>query len=301
VLLAAVVVLTLSPATISHPVLLREAVVVLVGVGLMLVINGLLVRRALTPLRRLSALMRRVDLLRPGQRISWEGSAETVELADAFNHMLDRLEAERRESSSRSLLAQEAERQRLAQELHDEIGQGMTAITLQIASIGERAPDELGDELAEARELARAASDDVRRVVRELRPEALDDLGLPAALSALSERFATHSGLQIEERIEAVDGLDPDAELVIYRVAQESLTNVARHSGAARASLTLTAVDGRVRLRIADDGRGLSDPAAVGQGIRGMRERALLVDGSLEIGQPEGLGVEVLLTIPSMG
>jgi len=302
VLVAAGVVLAISPATISHPVTVQEIGTVVVGVLLMLAINAFLFRQALRPLERLSALMRRVDPLRPGQRISRDGGPETVELADAFNRMIDRLESERRESAWRALVAQESERRRLAQELHDQVGQSMTALTLQLATIADRAPGELGEELAEARELARSTAEEVRAVVRELRPEALDDLGLPTALTALTERLATHTGLHVEKSLRRVHGLTPEAELVIYRVAQESLTNVIRHSGADRAELRLEQSNGAATLLVSDRGRGIApEQAEPGQGIRGMRERALLIDAELEISSPIEGGTLVRLAVPVDG
>src|SRR5438309_814839 len=118
----------------------------------------------------------------------------------------------------------------------------------------------------------------------ELRPEALDDLGLASALAVLCERFSEHSGLAVSERItEPLPALPPEAELVIYRVAQEALTNIARHSGSKRAELTLAANHGRVWLTVRDWGRGLDAHYVPGSGIRGMRERAALLGSTVEI------------------
>lgn len=299
VLAAAAVFLMLSPATIGHPVSLDEALALVAGLVAMLVLNLVLIRHAVAPLEQLTRLMARVDPLRPGTRVSRpRGSAETVELASVFNAMAARLEAERRESSRRSLLAQEHERLRLARELHDEIGQTVTSVMLELDRIAQRVEGEPRAELAELREQARALSDSLREVVRGLRPEALDDLGLHAALVALSRRFSEQSGISVLRSFEApADALDPEVEMAIYRIAQECLANVARHSGASEVRIELTERDGALVLRVADDGRGIGD-AEPGYGIQGMRERALLIGGELRFVSPAGGGLAVELEVP---
>ena len=290
--------LALSPATVSFPIALTEALVLVTGLSAILLLNLVLVRRSLQPLERLTSLMRRVDLLRPGERLDLSGPAEARELGAVFNEMLDRLERERREAGHEALRAQENERKRVAQELHDEVGQAMTALMLQLARLAKHAPEELQGELREAQDAVRATLEDVRGIARQLRPEALDDLGLPSALTALANAFTDRAGLSVERRIDPnLPPLDPDVELVVFRVAQESLTNVARHAGASRVELRLESVDGGVRLRVRDYGRGLNG-ARRGSGVRGMRERALLVGGALSIASRPGAGVEVRLDVP---
>ena len=143
----------------------------------------------------------------------------------------------------------------------------------------------------------------MRRIARELRPEALDDLGLHNALITLCSRVAAQGGVRVERRIESgLPPLDPDVELVVYRVAQESLTNVVRHAQATRAIVSLEPADGWVVLRVSDDGRGLPEPLPKGTaGLGGMRERALLVGGRLAIASEPGEGTEVELRVPSAG
>jgi two-component system sensor histidine kinase UhpB len=291
--------LIISPATISSPPVLVEVVVVAIGLALMVVLNLVLLRRSVGPLEELAQVMREVDPLRPGERVGvGPASAEVEQLSDVFNGMLERLEAERRDSGRRMLAAQEAERRRLARELHDQVGQTLTALMLEVGHVAERAP-EVREDLREAQEAARALSDDVREIVRQLRPEALDDLGLTSALTVLSEQFSERSGVDVRRRFAAeLPPLDSEAELVLYRVAQESLTNVARHAEASHVELSLATLDGGVRLEIADDGCGLND-AAPGNGIRGMRERALLVGGLLAIESLPPGGVSVRLDVPS--
>ena len=294
-------VLAFSPATLESPLALWEGAVGLAGLAVMLVVNLLLLRRVFAPLSRLTALMRRADPLRPGPRIPVYGEdAEVVELTQAFNEMLGRLERERRESAGRVLSAQEAERRRLARELHDEIGQRLTAVLLQLEHSSRRLPDGVARELSETRETARASLEELRRIVARLRPVALEDLGLVSAITELGDRLTAHSAVRVVRKLDPeLPELSPDVELVIYRVAQEGLTNAARHARATTVELYLERSGRGVRLRVADDGRGL-DGAREGGGIRGMRERALLIGARLEIGQSEQGGVEVRLNVPSL-
>jgi two-component system sensor histidine kinase UhpB len=290
-------VLALSPATVSFPVEVTEAIVLVVGLTVLLVVNLVLIRIALAPLDRLATLMRRVDLLNPGRRLAVSGPTEVQELGRVFNEMLGRLERERRESGRRALAAQEAERKRVARELHDEIGQSLTGVLLLVNDVAARVPPELRETAHHAQEAARSSLDDVRRVARQLRPDALDHLGLASALAALTSRFAAQTGVQVERRIDPLPELGAEAELVLYRVAQESLTNVARHAGASTAELRVVRAGERVELRVRDDGRGL-DGASPGSGIQGMRERAVSVGGDLVVGESETGGVEVRLRVP---
>ena len=161
----------------------------------MLAANLLLLRRTLAPVDRLVERMRTVDLLRPGQRLAEEGGVEVVEVVRAFNQMLDRLETERRESSRRVLAAQEAERLRIARGLHDEVGQVLTGVLLQLDSLADADPDSRRRRTDEARDAIRHALEEVRRIAHELRPELLEHLGLVAALTELARTFADQSGL----------------------------------------------------------------------------------------------------------
>lgn len=297
ILIVATMALALSPATVSFPIALAEGAVLGVGLLAILAVNLLLLRRLFAPLERLTRLMRDVDLLFPGQRLEVTGPQEVRELGGVFNEMLGRLERERHESGWDALKRQEEERKRVAQELHDEVGQALTAVMLQIGRLVKRSPEELSEELREALETTRTSLDDVRRIAKQLRPEALDDLGLVPALSALVTTFADRTGLRIHDQLEDVPTLGSDAELVIFRVAQESLTNAARHAQTSRVDLTLDRNGREIVLCVRDYGRGMQG-AAAGSGIRGMRERALLIDADLSIGPWNGGGTEVRLAVP---
>ncbi len=290
--------LAVSPATVSFPIVVTEALVLAAGLVAILLVNLFLLRRSLAPLQRLMGLMRRVDPLRPGERLDVEGPAEVRVLGSVFNEMLDRLEQERRDSSRETLARVEGERKRMARELHDELGQALTGVMLTIARAADRAPVALRAELLDAREATRSTLDDVRELARRLRPEALDDLGLVPALVALTASFAELSGLRVERTFDhSLPKLAPETELAVFRVAQESLTNAARHGQASMLEIELRTVDGGVRLRVRDDGVGLGS-ARYGSGIRGMQERALHVEGRLEMFSPPAGGVEVRLTVP---
>jgi two-component system, NarL family, sensor histidine kinase UhpB len=291
VLVLATLVLVLSPVTVSFPIALAELIALSGGLAAMLVLNLALLRRAFRPLGRLTSVMRAIDPLRPGERARVDAAdPEVAELTGAFNDMLSRLELERRESARRAHAAQEAERRRIARELHDEIGQALTAVVLQL----DRAEDRSG--IVQARETVRASLEDVRGIARRLRPEALDDLGLPSALAALTNDVKRRTGLEVERRIASgLPPLDPEEELVIYRVAQEALTNVVRHAAVPRARLALEDRDGRVQLEVSDAGAGFG--GADGTGHLGMRERALLIGAELEIRSSVGQGTTVRLRL----
>jgi two-component system sensor histidine kinase UhpB len=291
--------LAFTPATVSFPLALTEAIVLLVGLLAMLLANAFLLRLSFSPLAGLVSLMERIDLLRPGQRLPTSGPREVAEVVDSFNEMLERLETERRVSSGRVLRAQEEERRRVAQDLHDEIGQRLTAVVLELKRAAEHAPRELQPILLDAQETARSSVDEVRRIVRQLRPEALDELGLVSALAALGSAFAERTGLAFEPSFPPkLPPLARDSELAVYRVAQESLTNVARHAGATTVRLSLGLEPGAVILAVADDGAGFSGLADDGGGVRGMRERALLVGGEIALSRSAEGGVEVRLRVP---
>lgn len=299
VLAAACVITALVFAPSAKNVALRELLIFIGGLVLMLTINLLLLRHALGPLRELTGFARRIDPLEPGLRLQVAGGdSEATELADAFNDMLDRLEAERRESVGRALAAQEGERLRVAQELHDGVGQTLTGVVLQLGRVARDVDAAARPQVVEAQETARESLEEVRRIARRLRPEALDDLGLASALLVLGERVAEHTELSVDVSVQSGLSFTPEQELVLYRVAQEALTNVARHARAQRAEVRLHRNGGRARLEIEDDGAGFPPGAREGSGVLGMRERAVLVGGTLKIDCSPLGGARVTLELP---
>ncbi|HET9592881.1 MAG TPA: sensor histidine kinase [Solirubrobacterales bacterium] len=280
-----------------------------IGVGLLaaasgLIVNQILLRRRFTPLERLIEEMEKVDLSRPGSLLpaSIDGVGETEEverLELAFLRMMRRLEAERRRAGSAALAAQEEERTRVARDLHDEVNQSLTGLLLRLEAAREAAPPELEDELAETKALANQAMGELLSLARQLRPTALDDLGLAAAIEGQIGRLGgeIETGLEIDGDFSDLGG---DAQLVVYRVAQEALSNAARHSGAKRVEVRLRRTEpGGVLLEVSDDGRGFAfDESERGLGIGGMRERALLIGAELTIESRPGRGTTVRLAVP---
>jgi two-component system sensor histidine kinase UhpB len=214
-------------------------------------------RRRFTPLERLIEEMEKVDLSRPGPLLpaSIDGFGETEEVERielAFLRMMNRLEAERRRAGSAALRAQEEERARVARDLHDEVNQSLTGVLLRLEAVREAAPPQLESELSETKALANQAMQELLSLARQLRPTALDDLGLTAATAGQVEQLGRG---EIEAEFSAEGDffdLGDDAQLVVYRVAQEALSNVARHSGAERVE---------VRLRRRGGGEGSASPA----------------------------------------
>jgi two-component system, NarL family, sensor histidine kinase UhpB len=291
--------LLFSPVEIDAPIKPIQALIIVCGLVVGVVANALLLRPVVAPLERLAQRMETVDLLRPGQRLSVDRSDEIGRVLGAFNRMLDRLERERQQSGRRVLAAQEAERIGIARDLHDEVGQLLTGALLQLNSIAESAPA-CRQELVEATEAVRRALDEVRRISSELRPEMLEHLGLVSALTELSTTFARVSGLEVKRQFDpSLPKLAPEIELAVYRIAQESLTNVARHAQASRVTLALEPGHDSVVLRVFDDGRGFKGVPQEHGGLRSMRERALLVEGALAIKDGRQGGVEVRLEVPA--
>ncbi|HEX2265549.1 MAG TPA: sensor histidine kinase [Solirubrobacterales bacterium] len=282
----------------------------LLVIGLCLVVAALVLalvreRRRFRPLEDLVEAMEKVDLSSPRLHLppSIDGVGETEEVERielAFLRMMRRLEAERRRAGSAALHAQEEERARVARDLHDEVNQSLTGLLLRLEAAREAAPPELERELAETKALANQAMTELLTLARQLRPTALDDLGLAAAIEGQVEQLKRG---EIDARL-STDGdfsdLGDDAQLVVYRVAQEALSNATRHSGADQVEVRLRRLEsGGVVLEVADDGRGFAfDESQRGLGIGGMRERALLVGAELTIESRPEHGTTVRLDVP---
>ena len=205
---------------------------------------------------------------------------------------------------------QEEERRRIARELHDGLGQTLTALTNQLARLQQKLdgqiPGELAARVADSVEMARAALNESRELSRLLRPPVLDDLGLAAALSWLARTLEQRTGLRVELALESLEErLDPDVETLVFRLVQEALTNVLRHAGVDRATVTVSLGDGLLALQVSDRGRGFDAGAALaghgtatGSGLRGMRDRLELFGGRLELTSEPGEGTLVSAVVP---
>jgi two-component system sensor histidine kinase UhpB len=294
-------VLALTPVTVGYPIALQEAIILVFGVVLVAVANALVLRISFGALASVVARMKTVDLLRPRERLPVVGGPEMRAVVAGFNQMLERLEEERRESSRRTLAALEGERRRIAQELHDEIGQRLTGMLLQLGNLAPDAPSELGERVRAIQEQTRATIDEIGLLAWQLRPGILDDLGLLRALEALVAAFEEQAQMLVRSSLPVrLPTLGPETELAIYRIVQEALTNVARHADARRIDLAVALDDGQLTVSVADDGVGLQASTTEGAGMRGMRERALAIGGTLviESGPPGGVRVALDLPLP---
>jgi two-component system, NarL family, sensor histidine kinase UhpB len=283
----------------------RQVLVLVAAILSTVLVNGLVLRRRFAPLERLIATMERADLdsgVRAPQ-IDGADSADVARLHDAFNRMFSRLEAERALKAGAVLQAQETERARVARDLHDEANQSLTGILLRLEASIAHAPPALESELRETKQLAAQAMEELLRLARELRPAALDDHGLEAALRTQATRFTEETGAQVTLDVDrGVADLGEDEQLVVYRVVQESLSNVAQHAGAANVDVRVVRdTTGEVLVRVHDDGRGLHQrvhrPSPGGHGLVGMRERARLAGGRIDVRSENGGGTTVELRL----
>jgi signal transduction histidine kinase len=214
-----------------------------------------------------------------------------------------RVRSELRDQTLKAVIrAQEEERRRIARELHDSAGQALASILLGLKVVSqERTIQEARARLADLRDVVADAAGEVRRITHELRPSVLDDVGLAPALERYSKDLAERTNLKVTLSIELNDQrLDAETETVVYRVAQEALTNVVKYANATSVGISVREHDDAYLLSVTDDGEGfdLESAAESGLGIRGMRERADLVGGSLDVRSVLGQGTTVLLEVP---
>jgi signal transduction histidine kinase len=229
-------------------------------------------------------------------------SDDDVRLAETFAGRaaiaVELSERVQRDTLRRIVAAQELERRRLARELHDETGQALTSILLGLKQL-EGSGDEAG--VQALRELVVATLQDVRRLAVELRPKVLDDYGLVPALERLTQGFAEQTGMHVDLEASTIrERLPVEVETAIYRIVQESLTNVVKHAHAQRVSVLLTRANGRIKAVIEDDGTGF-DPTETdgGIGLIGMRERIELIDGTLTVETSATSGTTVAAEVPA--
>lgn len=277
--------------------------------GVSMVVNVLLVALALRPLRTIERSAAQVwrgefDARVPPSALA---DGDMARLGSTLNLLLDSLVRERRrmhELAAQVIDAQDAERSRIARELHDSTAQTLTGVTLQLSAAAREYEGVADVERLElARELAQNALEEVRQLARSVYPRVLDDLGLPAALDWLSRQANEESGVTASLSIE-VDGVafPPTIASTLYRVAQEALRNVQRHSGASEVQLSLY-LDGEAAvLEVTDDGKGFdlgdAERRRPGMGLFAMRERIGLVGGEATIESAPGMGTMVRARVP---
>lgn len=294
-----------------RPTLAIIAVLALVGFGVSALVNAFILRVALSPLEDLEKTAERVhrgdrDARVPGSLLA---DAQLERLTVTFNRMLDGLAAYRRrlqDVADRALRAEEAERKRVALELHDETAQHLASLLIRLrVARNTRDPALREVQLDEIRgELARAL-EGIRRFARALRPPALDEVGLVAAVREHVRSLCETAGLTVDVEADPIDAvLSPQAELVLYRIVQEALSNVVRHAGARSVRVRIARGESAVVAEVTDDGRGflvgeeLHRPGR-GLGLFGMQERAAYVGGSVDIQSRPGEGTTVRVTMPA--
>jgi two-component system sensor histidine kinase UhpB len=289
------------------------------AVVLGLLVNFLLLRAAFAPLRTLLFTIRAVEKGDVAARVPLDKHEDDIgALARAFNAMLDQLARSRTEVAERVLRAQEDERRRLALELHDQTGQSLTALVLHAEAIGQRLAGDTTADAAQARQqaehlsaLAQQTLAEVQALSRQLRPAMLDDLGLPAALRWLAEDARVRLGIEVRVVTNGIERLPSDIETALFRIAQESLTNAARHGHATSSGCRVHQSNESVTMVIADNGDGFegrADSARAGSsswrrrqgglGIEGMQARLRPLGGTLTIRSRPGRGCWVRAQVP---
>lgn len=284
---------------------------VVLGVILSVIVNWLVLRaafRPLTSLGRVAEAVRRGNLSARAESTPF-GDPQVAHLAETFNGTLDELEQDRaqlRSVASQVINAQEEERKRISRELHDDTAQVLFAQLLRLTALKGSPNEEIRATAGTLEEMTVEALEGVRRLALELRPPALDDLGLQAALADLAQRFSEQLGMPIDYQARGPRGrLPPEVELILYRVAQEALTNVAKHARATHAWIDLDHGPADVTLSVRDDGRGFDsavetrrDGRGLGLGLFGMAERVALVGGSFSIWSRPDRGTEIFAFLP---
>lgn len=284
---------------------------ILAGLVVSVGVNFLLLRLAFDPLFRLQRVLEQIRAgnfhARSPQIL---GDPDILKLTETINLVLDTLEEHRQSVSGRVLGALEEERRRIARELHDEAGQALTTLVITLEMTERALPAEqaeVRERLGFARETAVRTLDEIRRIMGDLRPSVLDDLGLVPALRAYIKNKLQPLGLDVELEVTGLEERLPESlETVLFRCVQEAVTNVLKHAGATRVDIRVRRLPGRVLAEVSDNGRGF-DPEAVkakamsrsgGFGLVGMEERVSLAGGTLLVLSRPGGGSTVRVEVP---
>lgn len=286
------------------------------GLALTFTLNALVLWAALSPLDRLRAVVERVqqgDMSVRAQPSPLD-DAQLRRLAETLNTMLDevgRYQEQVRALSGRLIYAHEDERQRIARELHDDTGQVLTLLLIRLKLLeSQPGAEAIGAQLVELRGIVTSAIDQVRRLALNLRPPAIDQLGLFPSLRSLVTTFSENTGIETTLRLpRGRVTLAPERTLAVYRVVQEALTNAAKHANARQVTVTVAATASDLRVSIADDGHGFTPESLMnrasqqhaggaGVGLFGMEERARLAGGMLQVRSAPDQGATVSLCVP---
>ncbi|MHB8159484.1 MAG: sensor histidine kinase [Thermoleophilia bacterium] len=280
------------------------------GLALSILTNYLLVKIAFRPLDDVSDTMKAIRAGHRGIRVpEVTDDPQIEELSKSLNAMLNTMDMQRKKAGASVIKAQEEERKRIARELHDETSQSLTGLVIGIRMVQEIVPDYMPDvqeRLEDINDLAHATLNEVHTMAVRLRPSVLDDLGLAAALRSYAKEYTENTGIPVEMQLLGLSNrLSPELETVLYRVIQEALTNVARHSNATSCRVTLRRKEQVVQGVIEDNGQGfdsqtamLSDEKGRGLGLHGMKERIELVGGSLEFDARPARGTTIFIEAP---
>lgn len=285
------------------------ATLLIIALVVSLLVNLILVQVALRPIRELEDTARRVwggDL---GARVapSLVADRHMTRVGRTINLLLDALTSDRarmRRLASLVITAQDEERSRIARELHDSTAQSLTAIVLQLsAAARDASTPELAERLSEVKELAGSALEEVRTLSHRVHPRVLDDLGLVAAVRWLARQARDSAGVDVTvDAVGETESIPAPAASVLYRVAQEALTNAVRHAGPTAVAIVVQADADTAMLEVADDGRGFdlaeAEARRPGMGLFSMRERVSLVDGQLDVISSPGSGTRVVARVP---
>jgi len=279
-----------------------QFVVLVLAIVLTFCVNLWMLQKRFDPLER---LVERLEAIDPTELATLDlgddPATEVDRLAASFRRLLERVDDERRRSGKLVLRGQEEERRRVARDLHDEVNQALTGILLRLEALAQDVPADQRAQVAELKQLTGQAMDELLRLARQLRPAALDDHGLGPAIEAQARGFAERTGVEARVAVSGdPGGLDEETQTVIYRVAQEALSNAAQHARPGRIDIELSTGDDGVELRVRDDGDGF-DPFAIragGLGLDGMAERARLAGGVLDLRSERGAGTELTLRLP---
>ncbi len=274
------------------------------------ILNFVVLQIAFRPLLDLGKVMKRVQTGERTLRAPITGvDPEADQLASTFNTMLEGIDEANRVRASQIIKAQEQERKRIARELHDETSQVLTSLLISLAVLEESTATQEGrDRIAETRRLAHQTLRAVRNLSIDLRPSALDDLGLLPALRWYVKEYQQKTSIEVEFHATGFkdrERLSPEMETALYRIVQESLTNIAKHAQAHKVTVTLHEEADAVNATIIDNGRGFrieevrnTADQDRGLGLVGMQERALLLDGTVDIDSQPGQGTRVQVHIP---
>ncbi len=276
------------------------------------VLNFVVLQIAFRPLTELGKVMKRVRAGESLLRAPLTGEdSQADQLAEAFNMVLEALDEASRLRASQIIQAQEQERQRIARELHDETSQVLTSLLISLTLLEESVEtQEARERIADTRALAHSTLRAIRNLSIDLRPSALDDLGLLPALRWYVKEYQKKCSIEVEFHATGFkERLPAEMETALYRIVQECLTNTAKHANASRVTITLKEETDRVYARITDDGQGFDYEALLktpgqerGLGLAGMNERAVLLDGILNIHATpdQGTIIEVSIPLPSV-